>query len=276
MYTIKDYKFDSFKTVADMHKSNYARLVEDDALEIKNMGVKYCPHLSFEEEYNILNQLDHKQIPKAYDYGQETLYKDEKVVLKQHFIVLDHTTDTDLVSHYTMKTGFFPPIEEVVKCFISVCDPLDYLHSKDFIHCDIKPGHMLLDPDTSTVYLIDFELAIRKSGVLKGISMDYASPEQHTLVEQLRGTPENVPLEAISFFLSIDGRADIYSSGAIFYEILTGQKWYEKKCPVGEFNKTVSPKLEEIIMATLEENPANRIATAKQLKQSLESLNIGK
>ena len=276
MYTIKDYKFDSFKTVADMHKSNYARLVEDDTLDIKNMGVKYCPHLSFEEEYNILNQLDHKQIPKAYDYGQETLYKDEKVVLKQHFIVLDHTTDTDLVSHYTMKTGFFPPIEEVVKCFISVCDPLDYLHSKDFIHCDIKPGHMLLDPETSTVYLIDFELAIRKSGVLKGISMDYASPEQHTLVEQLRGTPENVPLEAISFFLSIDGRADIYSSGAIFYEILTGQKWYEKKCPVGEFNKTVSPKLEEIIMATLEENPANRIATAKQLKQSLESLNIGK
>ena len=258
-----------------MHKSNYARLVEDDALEIKNMGVKYCPHLSFEEEYNILNQLDHKQIPKAYDYGQETLYKDEKVVLKQHFIVLDHTTDTDLVSHYTMKTGFFPPIEEVVKCFISVCDPLDYLHSKDFIHCDIKPGHMLLDPETSTVYLIDFELAIRKSGVLKGISMDYASPEQHTLVEQLRGTPENVPLEAISFFLSIDGRADIYSSGAIFYEILTGQKWYEKKCPPGEFNKSIPPKLEEIIMATLEENPANRISTAKQLKQSLETLKIG-
>ncbi|MBT6227832.1 MAG: hypothetical protein HOI47_14395, partial [Candidatus Scalindua sp.] len=52
-------------------------------------------------------------------------------------------------------------------------------------------------------------------------------------------------------------------------------KWYEKKCPVGEFNKTVPPKLEEIIMATLEENPANRIATAKQLKQSLETLNIG-
>ncbi len=275
MYTIRDYKFDSFKTVANMHKSNYARLVDDDALEIENMGVKYCPHLSFEDEYQILQQLDHKQIPKAYDFGQETLYKDGKVVLKQHFIVLDHTSDIDLVSHYTMKTGFFPPVGDVVKCFISVCDPLDYLHSKDFIHCDIKPGHMLLDPEASIVYLIDFELAIRKSGVLKGISMDYASPEQHTLVEQLRGTPENVPLEAISFFLSIDGKADIYSTGAIFYEILTGQKWYEKKCPPGEFNKSITPKLEEIIMATLEENPANRIATAKQLKQSLETLNIG-
>jgi len=272
MYKIKDYEFDSFKTVADMHKSNYAKLKDNATLEIKNMGVKYCPHLSFEDEYYILQQLDHRQIPKAYDFGQETLYKDTKVVLKQHFIVLEHTSDTDLISYYKMKTGYFPPVDDVIKCFISVCVPLDYLHSKDFIHCDIKPGHLLLDPDTGTVYLIDFELAIKKSGVLKGISMDYASPEQHTLVEQLRGTPENVPLEAISFFLSIDGKADIYSTGAIFYEILTGQKWHEKKRPPGEFNKTLPPKLEEIVMATLEENPANRIATATQLKQSLEAL----
>ena len=149
---------------------------------------------------------------------------------------------------------------------------LAHAHEHKIIHCDIKPGHLLLDPDTGTVYLIDFELAIKKSGVLKGISMDYASPEQHTLVEQLRGTPENVPLEAISFFLSIDGKADIYSTGAIFYEILTGQKWHEKKRPPGEFNKSIPPKLEEILMATLEENPANRIATAMQLKQSLETL----
>lgn len=272
MYTIKEYKFESFKTVAEMHKSNYAILIDNEALEINNMGIKYCPHLSFEDEYFILRQLDHSQIPKAYDYGQEILYKDTKVVLKQHFIVLDHTSDTDLVSYYKMKTGYFPPVDDVIKCFISVCNPLDYLHSKNFIHCDIKPGHMLLDPDTGTVYLIDFELAIKKSGVLKGISMDYAAPEQHTLVEQLRSTPENVPLEAISFFLSIDGKADIYSTGAIFYEILTGQKWHEKKCHPGEFNKAIPPKLEEIIMATLEENPANRVATAKQLKQSLESL----
>jgi serine/threonine-protein kinase len=245
---IKDYKFGSFKTVADMHKSNYAKLEDDDALEISNMGIKYCPHLSFEDEYYILRQLDHRQIPKAYDFGQEILYKDTKVVLKQHFIVLEHTSNTDLLDHYKMKTGYFPPVDDVVKCFI------------------------MLDPNTGTVYLIDFELAIKKSGVLKGISMDYASPEQHTLVEQLRGTPENVPLEAISFFLSIDGKADIYSTGAIFYEILTGQKWHEKKSHPREFNKAIPPKLEEIIMATLEENPANRVATATQLKQSLEAI----
>ena len=47
MYTIKDYKFDSFKTVADMHKSNYARLVEDDALEIKNIVEKNKASFAF-------------------------------------------------------------------------------------------------------------------------------------------------------------------------------------------------------------------------------------
>ncbi len=272
MYNIKEYKFDSFKTVADMHKSNYAVLENNDALEINNMGIKYCPHLSFEDEYHILRQLDHRQIPKAYDFGHETMYKDSNVVLKQHFIVLDHTSNTDLVSYYKMKTGFFPPAEDVVKCFISACDPLDYLHSKNFTHCDIKPGHILLDPDTGTVYLIDFELTIIKYGVLKGISMDYASPEQLTLVEQLRSTPENIPLEAISFFLCIDGKADIYSTGAVFYEILTGQKWCEKKCSPSEFNKSIPPKLEEILMGTLEEDPANRIETAKKLKLSLETV----
>ena len=274
MYYIKNYTFGSFKSVADMHKSNYAILEEDEALDIKNMGIKYCPHLSFEDEYYVLHKLKHRQIPKAYDFGRETMFKDNKVVLKQHFIVLDHMSSTDLVGYFKEKTAqdFQGQIENIIKCFISACDPLDYLHSKNFIHCDIKPGHLLLDPGTCTVYLIDFELAIRKSGILKGISMDYASPEQLTLVEELRNTPENVPLEAMAFFLSIDGRADIYSLGAILYEILTGQKWHERKCPPGKFNKLIPQKLEEIVMATLEEDPDNRVSTAKQLKQLLEKI----
>ncbi|MCP4264965.1 MAG: serine/threonine protein kinase [Candidatus Brocadiaceae bacterium] len=274
MYNIKDYKFDSFKLVADMHKSNYALLTNSGELGVASLGIKYCPHLSFEDEFHILRQLDHNQIPKAYDFGQEIMYEDSNVVLKQHFIVLDHTSNTDLVKYFEKKTiqGIALKIDEVIKFFISVCDPLEYIHSNNFIHCDIKPGHMMLDTDTGTVYLIDFELAIRKSGVLKGISMDYASPEQLTLLEQLRNTPENVPLEAISFFLCIDGKTDIYATGAIFYEILTGQKWCETKDNPAKFDKSFPEKLEEIVMGTLVENPANRIATANELKQLLEKI----
>ena len=274
MYNIKNYTFGSFKTVADMHKSNYAILENEDSLGVESLGIKYCPHLSFEEEFSILQQLDHKQVPKAYDYGHETMFNDNKVVLKQHFIVLDHMSSTDLVSYFKEKTAqdFQGQIENIIKCFISACVPLDYLHSKGFIHCDLKPGHLMMDPDTSTVYLIDYELAIKKSGVLKGISMDYASPEQLSLLEQLRDTPENVPLEAMAFFLSIDGKSDIYSLGTILYEILTSRKWSETKLPPINLNKSIPQKLEDIIMSTLEEDPDNRVSTAKQLKQLLENL----
>ncbi len=72
MYNIKDYKFNSFISVADnMHKSNYAVLEDDTGL-----GIKYCPHMPFDEEFILLQALDHKQIPKAYEYGRDNMFKE--------------------------------------------------------------------------------------------------------------------------------------------------------------------------------------------------------
>ncbi len=56
------------------------------------------------------------------------------------------------------------------------------------------------------------------------------------------------------------------------YETLTNKKWKETKIPPRNLNKLIPQKLEDIIMATLEEDPDNRIATAKQLKQVLEDI----
>ena len=269
MYKIKDYKFSSFKLDADMHKSNYAVLENDP-----HLGIKYNPYLDFEDEFGLLQQLDHKQIPKAYDYGQDKLFKDEKFVLKQHFIVLDHMSDIDLVKYFKEKTtpNSIGQLENIIRCFISACEPLDYLHSKNYLHHDIKPGHLMLDPNTYTVYLIDYELAIKRIELLKGISKDYASPEQMSLLKNLQNAPEGVPLEAIAFFLSLDDKSDIYSLGTVMYEILTNKKWKEARTTPGNLNKLIPQKLENVIMATLEEDASNRIATAKQLKQMLENI----
>ncbi len=274
MYKIREYKFSSFKSVAEMHKSNYAVIENDTNLGIKDLGIKYCPHLTFEDEFIILQELDHKQIPKAYDYGRDTMFKDEKVVLTQYFIVLDHMSNIDLVGYFKEKTAqdLLGQLENIIECFISICDPLDYLHSKNFIHCDIKPGHLMLNPDTNTAYLIDYELAIRKAGILHGISKDYASPEQLTLLNDLRHPPKGVPIEAIAFFLSLDDKSDIYSLGAVMYETLTNKKWKETKIPPRDINDLIPKKFEDIVMATLEEDPDNRIATASQLKQILQDI----
>ncbi|KKL83929.1 hypothetical protein LCGC14_1969820 [marine sediment metagenome] len=70
MYRIRDYKFSSFKSVGDLHKSNYA-ILENDIYA--GLGIKYCPHIPFDDEYFILKELDHRQVPKAYDYGKEAM-----------------------------------------------------------------------------------------------------------------------------------------------------------------------------------------------------------
>jgi len=271
VYRIRDYKFSSFKSVADMHKSNYA-VIESEIYP--GLGIKYCPHIPFDDEFVVLRQLDHKQIPKAYDYGRETMFKDKKVVLTQYFIVLDHMNNIDLVEYFKEKStpNNINQLEDIIRCFISVCDPLDYLHSKNYIHCDIKPGHLMLNPDSNTVYLIDYELAIKKSGLLKGISKEYASPEQEALLEDLRNPPKEVPLEAIASDIALDDRTDIYSLGAVMYEILTNKKWNETKIPPRDINGLIPKKLEDVIMATLEEDLSKRVATAKQLKQTLKNI----
>ncbi len=56
------------------------------------------------------------------------------------------------------------------------------------------------------------------------------------------------------------------------YEILTNKKWKETKIPPRDINDLIPKRLEDIIMATLEEDPSDRIATAKQLKQALEDI----
>ncbi|GJQ60050.1 MAG: hypothetical protein D8M57_17365 [Candidatus Scalindua sp. AMX11] len=269
MFKIKEYKFRSFKLDANLHKSNYAKLEGGS-----NLGLKYNPSFGFEDEFIVLQKLNHKQIPKVYDYGQDTMFEDEKVVLTQHFIVLDHMSSIDLVKHFKEKTtsNFTNQLDDIIRCFISVCDPLDYLHTKNILHCDIKPGHLMVDPNKNTVYLIDYELAIKKAGLLKGISRGYSSPEQEDLLKDLRNPPEGVPPEAIAFFLHLDDRSDIYSLGAVMYEVLTNRIWKETKTAPRTHNKLIPHKLEEIVMATLEEDPPSRIATATQLKQSLQNL----
>src|SRR3989304_6415334 len=155
MYRINKYPFNDFKCQANLHKSNYAVL--NNAPE---KGIKYSPDFDFSEEYYLLKELNHIQIPIAYDFGQGELFRDEKFLIKQNFIVLQHVNGYDLVEYLEKKDARnVETINEIIKLFINVCDPLQYIHSKNYIHCDIKPGHLILSQKTGLVHLIDFELS---------------------------------------------------------------------------------------------------------------------
>ena len=265
MYRINKYQFNEFKCQASLHKSNYAVLVN-----IPDTGIKYSPDFDFSEEYYILKEFNHPQIPITTDFGEGELFRDDKFLIKQQFIILQHVHGYDLVDYFAEKDmENEETIDEVIKSFITVCDPLQHVHNKHYIHCDLKPGHLILNKKTGLVHLIDFELAIKRGGIIKGISKEYASPEQLQMLNYLKDLPRKVHYETISSTIRLDGRTDLYSLGLIFYQIVTKKLWQTEKILPGKINSHIPRKLEEILHGLLETNPAQRIASAEEVKKTL-------
>ncbi|MDR4509510.1 MAG: protein kinase [Candidatus Brocadiaceae bacterium] len=268
MYNINNYQFLDFKIAPNLHKSNYAVLINTIG-----KGIKYAPYADFALEYNILKELDHAQIPKVYDIGQGDLFKNGKLLIKQNFIVLQHIDGYDLVTYFNeqdMRSA--ETINEVVHLFITACEPLQYLHDKHYIHCDLKPGHLIYHKKSGITHIIDFELAIENGDFPKGISKEYASPEQLQLLAFLKNHPDVEDHKDIPVPLRLDGRTDLYAIGLLLYQIITKKLWRPEKVLPGKINKSIPQKLEEITLGLLEENISKRISSAMELKKSLSSM----
>jgi serine/threonine-protein kinase len=162
---------------------------------------------------------------------------------------------------------------EAVKIAVKICEALEYMHQQGITHRDLKPHNVMLCRDGS-IRLMDFGIA-RAEGARRltfvGFSPvmgtpDYMSPEQ---VKGKRG----------------DHRSDIYSFGAILYEMVTGTTPFQGESPYvvmnarvtgdpeapRKLNPEISPVLEEIILHALERDPARRYASAAEMHGELEN-----
>ena len=269
MYKLGKYQFESFK-YRPGHRANYAILSKTGGRE---WGMKYSPTYSYSSEYDVLKKFSHSQIPKRYDCGRGELFENDKLVLREHYIVLQHFEGEDIVEYYKQKG--IPDSDEignVVKYIASVAEPLQYLHSKGYAHTDIKPGHLILHPDTGIVGLIDLELTIKIGELIRGVTKEYASPEQKQMNNLLKDVTDSKGEKAVLSQVRVDGRADLYSIGLILYEVLTGKLWAETNQPPIEINKMVPQKLSEIVLGLLEEDTSNRIPSAEKLREELAGL----
>ncbi len=269
MYKLGKHQFESFK-YRPGHRANYAVLVEPANGQC---GVKYSPTYSYEREYKVLNNFTHPQIPKRFDFGRGELFEDDKLVLKEHFIVLQHFKGEDIVEYYKQKgvpdTG---EMEKVIKYISSVAEPLQYLHSNGYVHADIKPGHLILDLDTETIGLIDLELAIKTGELINGLTVEYASPEQKHMNSLLREVRDEKGEKDVMKQVTSDGKTDLYTLGLILFEVLTGKIRAHICQPPIEINNAVPQKLNDITLGLLEEDPSNRISSVENLKAELSSV----
>ena len=165
------------------------------------------------------------------------------------------------------------PEADALRIVSRICDALGYLHQHQVVHRDLKPQNIMLCNDGS-LRIMDFGIA--KAATSKRITFGGFSP---TL-----GTPDYMAPEQVKGQRG-DERTDIYSLGAILYEMVTGRLPFEGQNaymvmnarlagdPVAPrvHNPTLRPEVEEIILHAMARNPADRYASAAAFKADLDA-----
>lgn len=216
--------------------------------------------IAFETELNILGALDSPFVPKFLGAGNMSTHP---------YIAMQRVQGRPLED--LIREGKKFSIEEVIQIGALIAQAVQSLHAQDVIHLDLKPENILID-EQGRLTLIDFGLAhhthypdLLAEEMRKGVgSAPYVSPEQ------IMGVRE-------------DSRSDIFSIGAIMYELLTGELPFGNPQSMGGLRKrlwaeplpprALRPEtpawLQEIILRCLESRAADRYQSAMRLCQCL-------
>lgn len=207
----------------------------------------------FLREARLLASLSHPHIVTVYEFGQ----RDGIYFLLMEFID-GVTLRQALRAEPIKKLGS----KETLAIVGQLCDALQFAHDEGVVHRDIKPENILIDK-RGRVKIADFGLA-RLLG---------QSPTMPTLTRthQLMGTPAYMAPEQIEGLPGIDHRADIYSMGVVFYELLTGELPLGRFSPPSERAET-DVRLDEVVLRTLAKEPDRRYQQASQVKTDMEAL----
>jgi predicted Ser/Thr protein kinase len=197
----------------------------------------------FAREAQALASLDHPNIVRVYESGREA---------DLCFLVLEYVDGVNLRELLVQKK--LSP-EQALRIVPQLCEALEYAHSKGVIHRDVKPENILLSR-SGTAKIADFGLAklvgdekaagpLTQTNVVMGTA-DYMAPEQRDSMREA------------------DHRADIYSLGVVFYELLTGE------LPVGRYDPPsrrhrLDARIDEIVLKALERDPDRRYQQAGQM-----------
>ncbi len=224
----------------------------------------------FQREARFVATFRHPNIVQVYDFDYDT-------ETNSYYMVMEFVDGPTLKTRLQelSKEDRRLPLEEAVRIVAAVADALDYAHQQGMVHRDVKPANIILTQE-GQVILSDFGIArmintstLTASGAMVGTPA-YMAPEQG--------------MGHIG-----DERSDIYSLGAVFYQLVTGNLPFEADTPLGTVLKHINspltppsdivpdlpPNIEAVIIRTLAKEPDHRYQTAREFVTDLERAMAG-
>ncbi|MGY8641655.1 MAG: serine/threonine protein kinase [Verrucomicrobiales bacterium] len=211
----------------------------------------------FRREALSMAKLDHPNIVTIHDFGSVQQSETQKLF----FIVMEFVAGADL--QRLISSGQMGE-KAALGIVGQICDALQYAHTRGFVHRDIKPANIFVSAE-GTVKVGDFGLAKL---------CDVSEAEDITVFEQsglYLGTPHYMAPESLKSTSEVDHRADIYSLGVMFYQMLTGS------VPKGIFKRPsekvgVDARLDEIVIKAMQEEPDDRYQQISEIRKDVSEI----
>lgn len=212
----------------------------------------------FFNEAHMVGMLQHPNIMPIYDAGEEE---------GKYYVVTEHVQGARTLAAYCRPDNLLR-VDDVVEITYKCAKALHYAHSRGVIHRDIKPSNIMLTIDND-VRIIDFGIAICADADISRIEGIAGSPSYMS--------PEQVQSEDLT------SASDIYSLGAVLYELLTGfrpfradnlskllhQIVYATPPPIHTYRDDLSEELEEVVVMTMQKDSTKRCASGNALAADL-------
>ena len=233
-----------------VYKARQPKLNRVVAVKVIDAKLAGIPEFTqrFEREARALAVLNHPHVVQVFDYGHEG---------DLFYLVMEWVDGTSLRE---ILTAGHLSTDDALRYVPQICDALEYAHAQGVVHRDIKPENILIDRQG--------QLKIADFGIARLRGEDGTTPDFVTRTGQMMGTPHYMAPEQQKHTDRVDHRADLYSLGVVFYEMLTGE------LPLGRFptpsqRVKVDVTLDEVVLKTLEHDPNRRYQRASEIKQAL-------
>ena len=256
--------------MAEVHRGRDVRLGRDVAIKILRADLARDPTFQnrFRREAQAAAGLNHPAIVAVYDTGEDPPADGQDA--PSPYIVMEYVEGHTLREILNAEGHLSP--DRAMRITAEVCSALDFSHRSGIVHRDIKPGNVMIT-EAGTVKVMDFGIARALADNAATVTATQAviGTAQYLSPEQARGE-------------SVDARSDVYSTGCLLYELLTGHPPFTGDSPVAvayqhvrenpqipsSVNSVVPPALDSIVMKALAKNPLNRYQTAAEMREDLQ------